>query len=155
MHRVPPNDPASYTQTKFTTTLVPFDAETIFDDGGGPPRGFGEMSLPELEEQMVQIVAAGGSPHNAIMEIHKRFSLPSACLAFALIALALGVTNRKDGKLASFALGIGVIFAYYILLYGGQAMVKGALISPHLAMWLPNIVIGGVGVVLLVRRTRS
>ncbi len=155
IHRVPPNDPSSYTQTKFTTTLVPFDAETIFDDGGGPPRGFGEMSLPELEEQMVQIVAAGGSPHNAIMEIHKRFSLPSACLAFALIALALGVTNRKDGKLASFALGIGVIFAYYILLYGGQAMVKGALISPHLAMWLPNIVIGGVGVVLLVRRTRS
>jgi len=155
IHRVPPDDPAAYTQTTFSKTLVPFDADTIFDDDGELARGYGEMSLPELQGQMAQIVAAGASPHNPIMEIHKRFSIPTACLAFALIGLALGVTNRKDGKLASFALGIGVIFAYYILMYGAQAMAKGALVSPHLAMWLPNIVIGGVGVILLVRRARS
>ena len=155
IHRVPPNDPEAYTETRFTETLVPFDAESIFADGGGPPRGFAEMSLPELQEQVTEIVAAGASPHNAIMEIHQRFSIPTACLAFALIALALGVTSRKDGKLASFALGIGVIFAYYILMYGAKALAKGDLISPHLAMWLPNIVIGGVGVALIVQRSRA
>ncbi len=152
IHRVPPDDAAAYTETRFTETLVPFDAETIFADVGGPPRGFAEMSLPELQDQVAQIVAAGASPHNPIMEIHQRFSIPTACLAFALIALALGVTSRKDGKLASFALGIGVIFVYYILLYGAKALAKGALVSPHLAMWLPNIVVAGVGVVLLVQR---
>ena len=49
--------------------------------------------------------------------IQQKFSLPVACLVLALIGLALGASNRKDGKLASFALGIGVIFVYYILLY--------------------------------------
>jgi len=155
IHRVAPDDPDAYTETRFTETLVPFDAESIFADGGGPPRGFAEMSIPELQEQVTQLVAGGGSPHNAIMEIHQRFSLPAACFAFALIALALGVTSRKDGKLASFALGIGVIFSYYVLMYGAEAMAKGALISPHLARWLPNIVIAGIGAFLVVRRSRT
>jgi LPS export ABC transporter permease LptG len=113
------------------------------------------MSLPELQDQVTQLVAGGASPHNAIMEIHQRFSLPAACFAFALIALALGVTSRKDGKLASFALGIGVIFAYYVLMYGAEAMAKGALISPHIARWLPNIIIAGIGAFLIVRRSRT
>ena len=39
----------------------------------------------------------------------------------ALIGLALGASNRKDGKLASFALGFGVIFVYYIMLYSARA----------------------------------
>ncbi|MDA1092715.1 MAG: LptF/LptG family permease [Acidobacteria bacterium] len=155
IHRVPPDDPEAYTETKFTQTLVPFDAESVFIDGTGPPPGFAEMDLTELQEQATHIVEAGGSPHNAIMAIHKRFSLPAACLAFALIALTLGVTSRKDGKLASFALGIGVIFTYYVLMYGSEAMAKGALVSPHLAMWVPNIVIAGVGCALLIRRSVS
>jgi LPS export ABC transporter permease LptG/LPS export ABC transporter permease LptF len=155
IHRVAPDDPDAYTKTRFTETLVPFDAESIFADGGGPPRGFAEMSLPELQAQVTQLVAGGASPHNAIMEIHQRFSLPAACFAFALIALALGVTSRKDGKLASFALGIGVIFAYYVLMYGAEAMAKGALISPHIARWLPNIIIAGIGAFLIVRRSRT
>ena len=77
-------------------------------------------------------------------------------LIFALIGLALGVTSRKDGKLASFALGIGVVFAYYVLMYGGgEAMAKAAVVSPHLAMWIPNIVLGVFGVALLVWRSSS
>lgn len=155
IHRVSLDDPGAYTKTEFTETLVPFDAESIFADGGGPPRGFAEMSLPELQEQVTQIVAGGASPHNPIMEIHQRFSIPTACIAFALIALALGVTSRKDGKLASFALGIGVIFSYYVIMYGAKALAKGALISPHIAMWLPNIAIASVGIFLLVQRSRT
>ncbi len=49
------------------------------------------------------------------MEIHKKFSVPIACFVFALLGVALGTSNRKDGKLAAFVLGIGVIFAYYVL----------------------------------------
>ena len=34
-------------------------------------------------------------------------------------------------------------------------MAKGALLSPHLAMWLPNIVLGAAGLALLFWRARS
>jgi lipopolysaccharide export LptBFGC system permease protein LptF len=84
------------------------------------------------------------------MEIHKKFSIPVACFVFALLGLALGASNRKDGKLASFVLGIGVIFVYYVLMFTAQAMTKGHIMVPAwLAMWVPNIVLGAAGVALL------
>jgi LPS export ABC transporter permease LptG len=113
------------------------------------------MTISELQGQVATMREAGASPHNPIMQIHQKFSLPVACLVFAIIGLTLGVTSRKDGKLASFALGIGVVFAYYIIMYSAEGMAKGALVSPHLAMWLPNIILGGGGIAMLVWRARS
>jgi LPS export ABC transporter permease LptG len=89
------------------------------------------------------------------MEIHKKFSIPIACLVFALVGLGLGLTSRKDGKLASFVLGIGVIFAYYVVMFTAQAMTKGQMVPAWLAMWIPNLVLGALGVLLLASRTRS
>ena len=43
-----------------------------------------------------------------------------ACFVFALLGLALGASNRKDGKLASFVLGIGVIFVYYVVMFSAR-----------------------------------
>ena len=50
---------------------------------------------------------------------------PPPALVLALIGLALGVSNRKDGKLASFVLGFGVIFVYYVLLWTSRAVAIG------------------------------
>ena len=41
-------------------------------------------------------------PHNQIMAWQKKYSIPAACLAFMLVALGLGVTNKREGNLASF-----------------------------------------------------
>ena len=153
-HRVDLEDPATYDVHRFGEMVLSLDPETVFPVGGPQP-GLTEMTIPELQAQVATMREQGVSPHNPIMEIHQKFSLPVACLVFTVIGLALGVTSRKDGKLASFALGVGVIFAYYIIMYGARAMTKGALVSPHLAMWLPNIILGGAGVALLVWRGRS
>ena len=153
-HRVDPEDPAIYDVHKFDESVIKLDPDTVFP-AGGPGRGLREMTIPELQVQVASMREQGLSPHNQIIEIHQKFSLPVACLVFAIIGLALGVTSRKDGKLASFALGIGVIFAYYIIMYSARAMAKGAFVSPHLAMWVPNMILGGGGVALLVWRARS
>ena len=87
--------------------------------------------------------------------IQQKFSLAVACPVLALIGLALGATNRKDGKLASFVLGIGVIFVYYILLYGAARSAMGGRISPTWAPWIANIVLGAVGVALMLWRARA
>ena len=59
---------------------------------------------------------AAGLPERFMVQY--KLSLPVTCPILALIGLALGATNRKDGKLASFVLGFGVIFVYYVLLVG-------------------------------------
>ena len=64
------------------------------------------------------------------MEAHKKFSIPVACFVFVLLGAAFGVSSRTDGRLASFALGIAVIFAYYVLMYESEALAKGQRVPP-------------------------
>lgn len=153
-HHVDPAAPEEYTAHRFNRLFVTLDPETVFPRTG-PQRGYPELRLEELQAEIARLRQAGLSPHRPIMEIHKKFSIPAACLVFALIGLALGVTSRKEGKLGGFALGVGVIFAYYVIMYGAEAMAKGGLVSPHLAMWLPNLVLGSMGGTLIVRKARS
>ena len=125
----------------FRELRIQLDAESLFP-AGGPDRGLREMTIPELNEQAAAMRAAGVSPHAPIIEAHKKFSIPFACFVFVLLGVAFGVSSRTDGRLASFALGIAVIFAYYVLMYESEALAKGQRVPPHLAMWLPNIVLG-------------
>ena len=153
-HTTTAEDPAAYEVLRFQQMVVSLDPESVFPRTG-PARGDRELSVPELRERVRELEAAGVSPHNPIMEIHKKFSIPVACFVFALLGLALGASNRKDGKLASFVLGIGVIFVYYVVMFTAQAMTKGQLMPAWLSMWMPNIVLGLAGVALLVSRARS
>lgn len=121
---------------------------------GGVQKGLREMSVPELRARIGVMRERGDSPHNEIFELQKRYSIPAACLVFGLIGLALGATNRRDTKLASFVLGIAVIFAYYLLLWFGQSLVRGQRIPSWLAAWLANLVLGGLGVLLFMWRDR-
>ena len=153
-HQVNPDDPSGYETHHFDEIVIGLDPETVFPRTG-PQRGYPELSISELQEEVARMTDLGTSPHRPIMELHRKFSIPVACLVFALIGLSLGVTSRKDGKLASFSLGIAVIFSYYVIMYGAEAMAKGSLVSPHLAMWLPNIILGIAGLFLLILRSRS
>jgi LPS export ABC transporter permease LptG len=139
----------------FDRMTLSLDPEAIFPRGDGPNRGNPERTIAQLQVEADLLRERGVSPHAPIMAMHRKFSIPVACLVFALIGLALGVTNRKGSKLGSFVLGVGVIFSYYVIMYIGEALAKGQLVSPHLAMWLPNLLLGLVGVTLLLRHAKS
>ena len=137
----------------FKQILFSLSPDSMFPQGG-PAKGDREMSIAELRARAEEIRKEGQFPHNQLFEIHKKFSIPAACLVFGLIGLALGATNRRDGKLASFVVGVAVVFIYYILLWLGQSLTKGHVLAPWLAAWLPNIVLGIAGIVLFKMRGR-
>ena len=61
---------------------------------------------------------------------------------FALIGLALGLTVAREGKLASFVIGVLVIFAYYIVMFLSESLTKGHYLNMYLTRWMPNILLG-------------
>jgi LPS export ABC transporter permease LptG len=142
-----------YEVLQFDHLRLSVNPETVFPRTG-PQKGEREMSIPELRQRAAELVKLGDSPHNPLMEIHKKFSIPFACMVFGLLGLALGVSHRRDGKLASFVLGILVIFVYYVIMWLGQSLAKGHYVSPWLAVWLPNLVLGGMGMMLFYWRDR-
>lgn len=91
----------------------------------------------------------------AQVELHKKFSIPAACLVFGLLALPLGFNNSRGGRSSGFAISIGVVMLYYIFLNWGEDFAKKGSAPPWLAVWLPNLVLMGLGLLLLARRNRD
>jgi LPS export ABC transporter permease LptF/LPS export ABC transporter permease LptG len=143
-----------YEVFQFDRLLLRLNPETVFPREG-PPLGAREMSIPQLQARAAELEREGIYPHSELFEIQKKFSIPFACLVFGLIGLALGASNRRDGKLASFVIGLGVIFIYYVVLWLGQSLVRGHIVPPWLAAWGPNIVLGAFGGLLFLWRDRG
>ncbi|RPJ76673.1 MAG: YjgP/YjgQ family permease, partial [Acidobacteria bacterium] len=142
-----------YKANRFDSLTLRLDPEQVFPQTK-PSKQEPEMTIAELRVRAEQLRKAHDSPHNAIWYIHQKFSIPVACLVFALIGLGLGVSTSRGGKFAAFALGIGVIFAYYVVMFMAKSMVKGGLLPPPLGPWLPNIVLGAFGLAVLAGRRR-
>ena len=118
-------------------------------------KGIRELTLQELRE-LANDPAALDEQHNlARVEIHKKFSIPVACLVFGLFALPLGINNRRGGKASGFAMSIAVIVVYYVLLSNGEEAARYDRIPPWLGMWTPNVLFAVVGIFLLIRRNQD
>ena len=83
---------------------------------------------------------------SAEVEYYKKFSIPFACFVFGVVGIPLGLMVKKGGRMLGFGLGLAVIVLYYLLLQVGQNTGINGTLSPALAMWLPNIVIGLFGI---------
>jgi LPS export ABC transporter permease LptF/LPS export ABC transporter permease LptG len=114
-----------------------------------------EMTLPELLAILENPRSTQEQRNVAQVEIHKKFSIPVACLVFGLFGLPLGFNNRRGGKASGFAISIGVILVYYILLNNGEEAAHFGRVPAWLAMWAPNLLLAAAGTFLLVRRNRD
>jgi lipopolysaccharide export system permease protein len=99
-----------------------------------------ELALWRIERQAMRRRIAELS-----VEIHKKFSLPVACIVFVLVGAPLGMRVRRAGPAVAF-LSIAFFVFYWVCLVGGEELARRSLFPPWLAMWLPNLVLGVVGI---------
>ncbi|MFC2093495.1 LptF/LptG family permease [Bacteroidota bacterium] len=83
------------------------------------------------------------------VEIYKKYSIPFACLVFALIGAPLGYKVKKGGF--GIAAGFSLLFflIYWASLIGGEKLADRGLLSPFLGMWMVNIILGIFGLYLM------
>ena len=89
------------------------------------------------------------------VEIHKKYSLPVACIIFILIGAPLGTMTRKGGF--GMAAGISLFFflVYWAFLIGGEKLADRGLLSPFWGMWSANITLGLLGVYLTIKAAKE
>ncbi len=107
--------------------------------------------LGEIKAQLRSIASTRDSINAYRVEIQKKYSIAFASVVFVLIGVPLGIMSRR-GSLGISA-GISLVFymIFWVCLIGGEELADRRIISPFLAMWLPNILVGSAGVVLIFR----
>ena len=84
-----------------------------------------------------------------MIEIHKRFAYPAACLVLMLVGVPLGVTSRRGGKSFAWVFTILLVFFYYLLSSTGIALGKQSWLPAFLAVWSANLLFAAGGLFLL------
>ncbi|TKJ41287.1 hypothetical protein CEE37_06375 [candidate division LCP-89 bacterium B3_LCP] len=160
IHRQDSNDPTYYQRTAFQRSLIRIAAPNmVFERQESGYRSDRELSAQAMWAQVKEMRADPVKNRRRInsfmVEIHKKYSIPVACLVFVLIGAPLGVRVRRGGL--GVATGLSVVFflIYWAFLIGGEDLADRSIITPAMAMWLPNVLMGLVGIVLIRRTVRE
>jgi lipopolysaccharide export system permease protein len=81
-----------------------------------------------------------------LVEFHRKFSMPAACLVFAFFAFPIGLRARRSGRTVGFAVGLFVAIVYWGLLIAGQTFGVRMSLAPAFSMWFPDAAVLLAGV---------
>ena len=104
------------------------------------------LPVSELRKKIAAAKPGTIRYNSFLVEIHKRFATPFACLALALLGAPLGVQNRRSGRHGGFALSLIVVFAYYMVSSFSEGLGENGTIPPLFSQWGPNILLFAVSV---------
>jgi lipopolysaccharide export system permease protein len=118
-----------------------------------------ELRVQRLVDQNEGIASEIGlsrsSINSLLVEVHKKYSIPFACLVFVLIGAPLGILVRQSGFATAGWLSIVFFLIYWAFLIGGEQLADRRILGPVLAMWAADLVVGLSGVFLLIRTLRE
>ena len=81
--------------------------------------------------------------------MYNRFALPLASLVCAIVGAPLGMQKQRGSSSIGFGISVVVIFIYYSIALG-----NGGKIPPYIAAFLPDIVCGIAGVILVYKKSK-
>ncbi len=92
---------------------------------------------------------------NTLLHMHKRFAVPFSAMVFALLGIPLGVFARRSGKWTGSIITLAGLMLYFGLLALFQDIALKGLLPAALAVWAPNIILGGTGLWLIKRKSEG
>lgn len=134
------------TVASFERYLLTLDMSKLLGGVGIGRKAPKEMSLADLQELALRPVSEIKEELRlkVLIELHKRFALPVACLVLGMFAMPLAFffqgVKRQFGLIGA----LGSFFAYYVMISAGVSLAESGVVSPTLAIWLPNVIFLGL-----------
>lgn len=144
-HEISSDKPDGYNVSTFAQTDMPLEATSA------PDPHLGHNDAPILAMSTRDLIARarqrGGKWY--LIELHKRFAYPTACLVLMLVAVPLGISSKRGGKSAGFVLSIILVFIYYFLSSTGVALSRQNKLPVYAGVWMANLLFGICGIFFL------
>ncbi|MGE3801051.1 MAG: LptF/LptG family permease [Candidatus Kapaibacterium sp.] len=109
----------------------------------------------ELQRISGSIQRARKETNKYLVEIHKKYSIPAACLIFVFVGAPLGIVVRRGNFGVSAVIALGFFVIYWASLVVGEKLADRDILTPALGMWLGDIIVGAMGLYLTILVSRE
>ncbi len=134
-----------YQVSTFTESELPLAIGTQEDTHIGK----NDTPILAMSNRVLYEHTKGPGGRTYLIELHKRFAYPAACLVLMLIGIPLGISSRRGGKSAGFVVTIALVFIYYFLSLTGVSLAREGKVPVFAGVWAANILFAFSGLLLL------
>lgn len=111
-----------------------------------------EKTIQELRDEIAEGKRTRRDTTMAEVNLHTRYSVPAACLVFAVVAPIFSVWFARSGAFIGVFLSIILVMLYYnAFVISTQVIGRNGWLPPVFAAWLPNIIFVVLGVIAIRR----
>lgn len=121
-------------------------------------RFFVEESIRQMKEYQTQVQSVYANIEwrqkrvaRFLVEIHKKLSIPFACVVFILFGAPVGIMTKKGNFGFAALISTVVLTFYWVSLIQGEKLADRLFITPLIGMWSFNVILTLVGAFLIVR----
>lgn len=144
----------SFQKTEFSVYDVSLGLAS-FGDMRAKEKDPKEMTVAELRARIAARHAIGAAAHEEEIELHRKFSIPFACVVFTLVGIPLSIPPSRAVRSRGFSMALVLIFLYYIPLTVGQTVAEKGYVPAALGLWFPNLMFFGLGCLLFMAAARE
>ncbi|MCB1196181.1 LptF/LptG family permease [bacterium] len=117
-----------------------------------------DYTINELKQKLKSYRETPFQEHEVKLEISKilteiniRHSMAFSCLALLFIGISLGIRTHRSEKTVGIPISLALFAVNYSFTLFAKAFHAFPHYYPHLIVWIPNILLGLVGILLLIR----
>ncbi len=108
------------------------------------------LPLGELNQFIDKERKRGSSNISTYLVVfYKKFSIPVSAFILTIIAVSVSAMKRRGGMGINLAIGIGLAFSFVFMDKVFGVLASKSSINPLIAVWIPNIIFGILGVYVL------
>jgi hypothetical protein len=115
------------------------------------PRSPQEMRYRELTRFIRALERSGGDANTLRVERALKIAIPITCIIIALFGAPLATSTQRGGAAYGVGISLAITVVFLMLIQLTKAIGGKGLIPPDMAAWIPSMIFGALGVVLLAR----
>lgn len=104
-----------------------------------------------LQNVQANVLFRQKSINRYLVEIHKKFSIPVACIVFILLGAPIGIMTKRGNFGIAAIISVVILTIYWIALIQGEKLADRLFVTPFIGMWTFNIFFSLLGITLLAR----
>ncbi len=114
-----------------------------------------QLSFKQLRNQIQKKEKTGQNTLKMQVELYAKTALPFACLIFMLLGAPLGLNPQRKSNAVGVGFSLLIIMLYYMLMALGEWLGIINVLHPIMAAWLPNTIVGILGIYLLLKKAKQ